>query len=201
MPRRALHCVLDGGQTISSRLAQTVLFHVAMSSYVLHHFTACCMLYSASAFACESMASGMQKQMLLLIGMLELLERQLRLIPRFPNFAKQNIGSARFCRLAGDVHSRCIRFNIHDLHLPQILFGKARQLLLQISLTPRLSKSASNTVVFARINDAWRCTWEAWKAELCWNRDRWTRKSLHQHLLIPLYIFSYFLVTSKVTGL
>ena len=117
------------------------------------------------------------------------LGRKLRLIPRFPNFAKQNIGSARFCRLAGDVHSRCIRFNIHDLHLPQILLGKARQPLWQISLTPRLSKSASNTVVFARINDAWR-----------WTCDRWTRKSLNQHLLIPLYIFWYFLITSKVTG-
>ena len=168
----------------ASRLAQTVLFHVAMSSYVLHRLLH--VVLSISLCLCKVYGKWNAKTNAPAHWNFR---RKLRLLPRFPNFAKQNIGSARFCRLAGDVHSRCIRFNIHDLHLPHILFGKARQLLLQISLTPRLSKSASNTVVFARINDAWRCTWEAWKAELCWNRDRWTRKSLNQHLLIPLYIF------------
>ncbi len=145
--RRALHCVLDGEQTISSRLAQTVRHVAAMSSCVLHRFTACCMLYSASAFACaKSMASGMQKTnppgfVILVSKSIKIVSPGLLLFTpgmeskyhwnlleencgQFQDFqilqqTRQNIGSARFCRLAGDVHSRCIRFNIHDLHLPQ----------------------------------------------------------------------------------
>ena len=163
-------------------------------------FIACCMLYSASAFACaKSMASGMQKQMLLLIG---ILEENCGYFQDFQILQNKNIGSARFCRLAGDVHSRCIRFNIHDLHLPHILFGKARN--------SSCYKSVWHPAYQSLLPIPWSlhgsmmpgdAHGKRGKQNFVGNRDRWTRKSLNQHLLIPLYIFWYFLITSKVTGL